>query len=312
MDDIPQGKNNNEGDSYQSPSSRYGQNHMLGIALIVVAFSAIAFTNICAKWASAYHHPIDILFYRNIVALMITTFWIKSHYGDFKILKTKRRVDHIKRGIIGTIGVGTAFGAFAILPATDATILLFTIPIFTAILSVPILGEKVGMVRWSAILVGFMGVYIAVDPTNALNWNGVIIALISAITSALTALYVRDLGTSEPAVRTVFYFLLLGTIITALLIPFFGRVPVWPMILILLLTGVFGFINQMLKTNAYAIAPAALLSPFLYTMLIWTILADIILWDTIPTMQVLIGGVIIIASNIFIAWRAQEKKQDNN
>lgn len=288
---------------------RYGQNNLLGIGLILIAFSAIAFTNITAKWVSTDHHPIDILFYRNAVALLITAFWIKVKYGNFKILKTTRPLAHAKRGVIGTIGVGTAFATFAILPATDATVLLFTIPIFTAILSIPFLGEKVGKLRWSAILIGFIGVTIAVNPSGDMNWYGIAIAMVAGITSAMTALYVRDLGSSEPAVRTVFYFLLIGTIATALFIPFLSTLPTRPMLALLLLTGLFGFINQMFKTTAYAIAPAALLSPFLYTTLIWSILADIFLWDILPTQNVLIGGTIIIASNLFIAWR--ERKVQN-
>jgi len=302
-------KKNNEGDSYQSPSVRYGQNKLLGIGLFLVAVSAISFANISAKWASADHHPIDVLFHRNVVALMITVFWIKMKFGNFKVLKTSRPFAHLKRGIVGTVGVGAAFGAFSILPATDATILLFTIPIFTAILSIPILGERVGFIRWSVILIGFLGVYIAVSPSGeGTNWLGVMIALISSISTAVTALFVRDLGKSEPAVTTVFYFLLIGTFITAMFVPFLSVFPTYHMWSILILIGVFGFISQILKTTAYAVAPAALIAPFVYTMLIWSVLADFLLWDTLPTKEVLIGGAIIIASNLFLAWRESQIK----
>ncbi len=306
-----QPKNNSkEGDSYQSPSSRFGQNKLLGISLFLIAVSAIAFANIAAKWLSTDHHPVDILFYRNLTALIITALYIKITHGNYKILKTKRPFAHIKRGVLGTIGVGTAFGAFAILPATDATVLLFTIPIFTAILSIPILGEKVGITRWSIILIGFIGVYIAVDPLDiTMNWNGVIIALISAILSAVTALLVRDLGKSEPAITTVFYFLLIGTLITVIFMPFLSVFPTKVMLGVLALTGALGFISQFCKTNAYAIAPAALLSPFLYTMLIWSVLADIIIWNTMPTKNIMIGATIIIASNLFLAWRESKIKE---
>ncbi len=304
--------NSKEGDSYQSPSSRFGENKLLGIGLIILAMTSISFTNICAKWASAQHHPIDILFYRNIGALLITAFYIKTKYGNFKILKTKRVGAHVKRGIVGTIGVGTAFGAYAVMPVTDATILLFTIPIFTALLSMPILKETVGPLRWGAILVGFIGVYIAVNPSgfvsDGVNIHGVALGIISAIASACTALFIRDLGSTEPAIRTVFYFLLIGVLILIPFMFFLAKVPTLPMFGILALAGILGFCNQFLKTNAYAIAPAALLAPFIYTMIIWSVLADIIIWNTMPTNNVLIGGVIIIASNLFLAWRENLKR----
>lgn len=312
MKNTSKEKDSKEGGSYQSPSSHFGENKLLGIGLIILTMTCISFANICAKWASDDHHPIDILFYRNAVALLITVFYIKIKYGDFKILKTKRKGAHLKRGLIGTIGVGTAFGAFAAMPATDATILLFTVPIFTALLSMPILKEIVGPLRWGAILVGFIGVYTAVDPTGLsqgnVNWQGILLGIISAIASALTALFVRDLGSSEPAVRTVFYFLLIGMILTSPFMFFLAEFPTLFMFGILALAGILGFCSQLLKTNAYAIAPAAMLAPFIYTMLIWSVLADIIIWDTMPTTNVLIGGAIIIASNLFLAWRERKIK----
>ena len=318
MEKPSNNKNNNEGGCYQSPSSLHGQNKLLGIGLFLIAVFSISMTNICAKWASTNHHPIDILFYRNLGALIITAFWIKAKYGDFKILKTNRPFDHIRRGILGTISVGTAFGAFALLPATDATVILFTIPIFTAILSIIFLGEKVGITRWSVILTGFIGVYIAIDPSifnsidpsHKININGVILALTAAIASAITALYIRDLGKTEPSARTVFYFLLIGVIILLPIMPFVATAPTKPMLAILLLTGVLGFTNQILKTTAYGIAPVTLLSPFLYTMLIWAILFDIIIWHTMPSISVLIGASIIITSNLFLLWR--ENKNSKN
>lgn len=305
--------NSNEGDSsYESPSARFGENKLLGIVFIILTMTCISFANISAKWASTEHHPIDILFYRNMGALIIMAFYIKARYGNFKILKTTRIQSHIKRGLIGTIGVGSAFGAYAAMPATDATILLFTVPIFTALLSMPILNEIVGPLRWGAILVGFVGVYIAVNPTGIahgnINWEGISLGIISAIASALTALFVRDLGKTEPAVRTVFYFLTIGLIILTPFMFFVAKFPTLPMFGILSLVGVLGFCSQLLKSNAYAIAPAALLAPFIYTMLIWSVLADIIIWNTMPTKEVLIGGTIIIVSNLFLAWRERKNK----
>ena len=309
MSNPSKDKNLNEGDSYQSPSLRYGQNHILGIIFVFVSVSAIAFTNVIAKYASDEHHAMEILFYRNGFALLITIMFIYQKYGSFQILKTSRIKHHFRRAIVGTIGVATAFSALKYLPITDATVLLFTIPIFTAILSVPILGERVGPLRWITIFIGFIGVYIAVNPQGGFNLEGVTLCLISALTSGMIALYVRDLGKTEPAIRTVFYFLLFGFIFMLPFMIFLATMPTWAMLGLLSCTGILGFINQFLKANAYAIAPAALLSPFIYTMLIWSILFDIILWNTMPTKQVLIGGAIIIASNLFLAWRERENKQ---
>jgi len=282
--------------------------HVLGIILITLAAGAITFTNASAKWASAEHHVLDILFYRNFIALLITVIFIKFTKG-FEILKTDRPLDHVKRGVIGTAGVGFAFAAFSILPMANATVLLFTIPIFTALLSMPVLGEKVGPWRWTAIIIGFAGVIVAVQPSGNMSWGGIAAALGSAVFSAMVGLYLRDLGKTEPAIRTVFYFLLIGSIITGITLPFVGKLPSWDILPFLILAGLLGFFNQTLKTKAYALAPAALISPFMYTMLIWALLLDMIVWHKIPDLAVLAGAFIIIASNLFLFWREQIKKK---
>lgn len=283
------------------------QRPILGIGLFLIAVSCIALTNFCAKLASTEHHVIDILFYRNAIALILCAIWIGTSSG-FGILRTQRIGAHIRRGVVGNIGVGCAFAAYALMPMANATVLLFTIPLFVAILSVPILGEHVGPYRWGAIIVGFIGVVIAASPTGDFSLTGILFALGSSITSALITLYIRDLGRTEPPIRTVFYFLLIGTLSTGIFMPFVAKLPNLQMLWPLLAAGILGFCNQSLKTRAYAIAPAALLSPLLYIMLIWAIGLDYFVWGAPPTPTVVLGAAIIIVSNLFLIWRERIKK----
>lgn len=261
--------------------------------------------NSFAKLASDVHHPVEIVFYRNLVALAALIILLGCR-GDWAALKTARSKAHILRGLVGTLSIVLVFYAFKYLPVADATALMYSAPLMIAALSMPVLGERVGPYRWLAIIAGFGGVLVMVQPAGGGEAAGYFFALAAAGTIAAVSLCLRDLGRTEPAITTVFYFILIGTVVTAPLLPFLGTMPTADTLAILAVVGIAGTAQQFLKTHALALAPAATLSPLQFTGLVWGVLFGWLLFGDWPQAHLWIGAVIVIASNLLIYWRERQ------
>lgn len=282
-----------------------------GIVYYALAMFFVATMNLTAKALQPEYHPIEILFHRNFYALLMTfavLVWLKK----LPLLKTTRMKAHLGRGLMGTLSVTLAFATFGMVPATEATVLIFTAPLFVGLISSPFLGEKVGPYRWSAIIIGFIGVLIIAQPQNITSLPGVAMGLGTGLSTAFVYIFLRDLGKTEDPWVTIFYFLLIGTIVSGLCLPFIGKVPdlsVWPL---LALVAVLGFVNQVTKTVAFRYAEASLLAPLIYTMLIWTTLFGWWFWDEVPSVYTFFGAALIISSNLFISWREKKRKKERS
>lgn len=281
-----------------------------GAFLILVSVFMIAAMNAVSKHLSPAMHPIEITFYRNI--LILIGFFAYLHLSkQWHIAKTNNMKDQIYRAVVGTCGVVFGFWAISKLPLADATTLLYTAPLFVTLLSYPLLGEKVGIYRGGAVLLGFIGIIIVASPTgNNLSTVGIGLGLAAALFNALTQLQLRKLGRNENPITTVFYFMLFGTMITGMFMPFvFTRPPSFDIYPFLLLLGATGILQQVFKTIGYSIAPTAVVTPINYFGLVWAALFGFIFWDEIPTMAMFAGAGIIVASNLFILWREQYLKK---
>lgn len=288
----------------------YSHDKILQGALLICATAfMISAMNALAKLLGGDYHPAELIFYRNLVVLVALIPFF--HFSkQWHLIRTKRPKAHITRALIGTTGVGLAFWAVSLLPLADATTIMYSAPLFVTALSYPLLKEKVGPWRWSAVIIGFIGVIIIAAPTGEnLLILGIIIALSAALFHGLTQILLRDMGKTENPLTTVFYFMVFGTIATGLILPFVwsGGLKIEDFILIILL-GIAGGAQQIFKTKGYSLAPVSVISPFNYTGLIWATLLGFILWNEFPSWHVALGAAMIIFSNIFILWREQRKK----
>ena len=282
---------------------------LLGAALICATAFMIAAMNAVAKLLGGDYHPVELIFYRNLVvlaALLPFFHFSKKWY----LVKTKRPKAHIIRALVGTTGVGLAFWAVSLLPLANAITLMYTAPLFVTALSYPLLKEKVGPWRWLAVFIGFMGVVLIMSPSGEnLLFLGVAVSLAAALFHGLTKVLLRDMGKTENSLTTVFYFMVFGTIATGLILPFVwrGGRQADDFILVLVL-GITGGLQQILKTKGYSLAPVSVISPFNYTGLIWATILGVMFWNELPGWSVIGGATIIVLSNIFILWREQRKK----
>jgi drug/metabolite transporter (DMT)-like permease len=275
----------------------------LSCALGAACFLSVM--NVVSKILVEYMNPLEVVFWRNIVSLALLVMLVVL-YKRTDLFKTSRWKGHLLRSVIGTVGMALAVWMFKLLSLAEGVSVSFTAPLFVVLLSRPILKEHVGLPRITAAIVGFMGVLVIAQPWNSdtsLNFLGVMVGLAFASMNASVMMCLRWLGDTENAITTVFYFLLIGLVGTALIMPFFATPIPQSDCWIVAVLGIVGLISLVLKTESYRWGKAALVAPLSYSLLLWAMLFDYLVWDVKPGWNVVLGAVIIIGSNAFIIYR---------
>lgn len=248
-------------------------------------------------------HIVESVFYRQLFSLPLIAAWVAMGPG-FASLRTTRAPAHIKRMIVGLIGMVLNFAGVIMLPLPEATVIGFTVPLFATMFAAFFLNERTGIFRWSAVIIGFAGIVIAFPPNGAsLHSTGAAIALAGAVMTAVVSILIRQLGATEPAPTTVFWFSASSLVPAGIAMLFFARphdATTWAL---LLAAGVSGGIGQLLLTSALRLAPVSVVLPMDYSGLIWATILGWLLFDKLPVSTTLMGAPIIIASGLVILWR---------
>jgi drug/metabolite transporter (DMT)-like permease len=292
-----------------SPSSSPRPDPIKGIVFKIIATVAFAIVGACVK-AHGPHYPLgEIVFCRSLFMLIPVLLFAARDPQGLGILRTKRFPSHLRRAAAGIAGLTTSLAAVLLLPYADATALSFSAPLVLVGLAAPLLGERIGPYRIAAVLIGFCGVLLIVQP-HASNSAahpqallGVGIGVISAFCVALAQLSVRALR-EEPALTTVFYFGLILTVASVLTLPFGWVAPRNlgdP--LLLMGMGIIGGIGQLSLTQSYRYADASSLAPYDYLQLIWAVMIGYLAFGETPLPIVLLGALIVAGSGIFVALR---------
>jgi len=256
-----------------------------------------------AKILSANHSVVEIAFYRNAIGTVPFLFVILA-FGRRDLLQLHTKpVLVISRAVLGTVSLTFTFFAYSLMPLAETTALLFASSLFIPVLAVLILRESVGPTRWSAVIAGFAGVLVMARPTGDVYVLGVAVALGAALLHAILQIILRYLGRFEKPETISFYFFLVGTFITALAMPFVAVTPTVSEIPLLLGVGLSGAAAQWMLSVAYRHAPAAVVSVFNYTSIVWATLFGFMIWNEWPVPAVIAGAAIVIASNLLIIWR---------
>jgi drug/metabolite transporter (DMT)-like permease len=256
-----------------------------------------------AKLLSSNHSVIEIAFYRNLIA-SLPFFFVIFALGRRQILSLNTKpLLVVGRAVLGTVSLITTFFAYSLMPLADTTALLFASSLFIPILAVIVLKESVGPYRWFAVASGFAGVMIMARPTGDVYGLGIAVALSAALLHAILQIVLRYLGKYESPETISFYFFLIGTIITAAAMPFVAVTPTVNEIPLFLGVGFSGAAAQWLLSIAYRNAPAAVVSVFNYTSIVWATLFGWMIWNEWPLPAVMIGATIVIVANMLIIWR---------
>lgn len=294
--------------SIPPPPQKPDDHHLMGITYALGTACFLATMNLFAKLLGPEHGPIDITVWRNLIALVMLAGFLILVKRRFDFYKTGRLKAHIIRATIGTVGMVFSIWTYLLLPLAEATALIFTAPLFVVLLSWPLLREKVGIWRIIAVLIGFSGVFVMAGPSGDISTKGLIVGLIAGLGNGAVAICLRWLGQTENTETTVFYFLFIGLIVTVPFMPWVGAMPAFDSSALLFGLGFFGLLSLLTKTYSFRLGAAALISMISFTQIVWAVLFDYLFWDKMPSLPVILGASIIIASNVLIVWREQARK----
>jgi drug/metabolite transporter (DMT)-like permease len=280
-----------------------------GIALKLGA--TLAFTLMYAAIKLAGPAPVgEVIFFRALFALVplfALAHWTSS---PLHVVQTSRPLFHLARSLVGVCSMFLNFAALARLPLADITAFSFVAPIFAVILAALFLHEQVGPYRWAAVVAGFSGVLLMIQPHGGLLHlvtagftSGASLALLGALCSAQVVIFIRRMSATERSETIVFYFMLACAVAGAITMLWDYASLSWPAVAWLVLCGILGGIGQICMTYSYRFAEPSLLAPFDYAAMVWAVALGYFVLGEVPKPLVLAGAGVVIAAGIFIVWR---------
>ncbi len=263
-----------------------------------ISICAFSIMDLIVKWSENY--PVgEVLFFRGFFGIIPILFIIpKDRYLNF--YKTNRGLLHFKRCLSGLVAIVSIFIALRNLPLATVVSITFAAPIFTTIMSIIFLSEKVGLYRWLAVIVGFVGIIIITEPGfNSLNFY-YIYPIIFCLGLSYVAITIRQLSTTEPVWLIGLYFS-----ISIMVMSLFTLLQGWifPSLkdfLLLSMVGILGGLANLWLTQSYKFSEVSLVTPLKYLALLFAIIFGYIFWNEIPTFKTLIGASLVIISSVII------------
>lgn len=260
---------------------------------------------------------------RGVVAVLILLAYIALD-GKIESLRSKRMGLLIVRGLVLMMAYTTYYLAFPSMPLANIVALWFTVPLFVTALAGPFLGEKVGVRRWAAAIVGFAGVLIIVRPLADSFSLASLLPIASALTYSISALMARRMGETESAPVMSFYQNLVYLLVALAMAAIFGSggfegtsdpsleflvrgwvTPSWIDLALLAACGVIASIATVLLTQAYRMAEANFVACFEYSAIIWATLGGYLFWREVPDVYFVVGAALIVVAGLYVLFRTQ-------
>ena len=265
---------------------------------MLMSVCAFSIMDIIVKWSEAY--PLgQVLFFRGFFGVILYFIIMpRDRIKDFYL--TKRPGLHFLRCISGLIALVAIFIALRNLPLATVVSISFAAPIFTTIFSIFLLSEKVGMFRWIAVLVGFIGIIIITEPGFSSFNIYFIYPIIFCLGLSYVAIAIRQLSTTEPVWLISLYFSIAITLASLVTLPYGWVIPNFGDLILLMLIGVFGGVANLWLGQSYKLAEVSLVSPLKYLALVFAIAFGYFIWGEIPSFKTLLGAALVIISSIII------------
>ena len=272
--------------------------NQLGFLYMLMSVCAFSIMDIIVKWSEAY--PLgQVLFFRGFFGVILY-FIIMPRDRIKNFYLTKRPGLHFLRCMSGLIALVAIFIALRNLPLATVVSISFAAPIFTTIFSIFLLSEKVGMFRWIAVLVGFIGIIIITEPGFSSFNIYFIYPIIFCLGLSYVAIAIRQLSTTEPVWLISLYFSIAITLASLVTLPYGWVMPNFGDLLLLMLIGVFGGVANLWLGQSYKLAEVSLVSPLKYLALVFAIAFGYFIWGEIPSFKTLLGAALVIISSIII------------
>ncbi|QKV17502.1 DMT family transporter [Oricola thermophila] len=286
----------------------------LGIGLMLLGFMFFSITDATAKILTRDFEPFQIAWFRQLGLLTIAT-WIVATRGR-SVFRTARPVLQIGRGMAAALSASAFIFAVGYVPLADATAVSFVAPFVVTILAAVVLRETVGIRRWTAVTIGFIGTLIVIRPGLGLFHPAIFVVLAAASLFAVRQILSRVLGPVDRTITTIVY-----TAISSVVLLTIPTILVWQtptslrQVLLILLIACTAGIGEFLIIRALELAQAATLAPLQYTMIIWSTGLSWLLFSQLPDAWSLIGAAIIMVSGIYTLHRerlaARQRRQAN-
>jgi drug/metabolite transporter (DMT)-like permease len=273
-----------------------------GILFMLAGSLCFAFMDTLVKWLSPRFSVMQIMFFRSFFALLPVLLQI-AREGGLATLRTRRLHDHMARSLSGFFSLMGFVYAFGRMPLADVVAIGFSAPIFITALSVPLLGESVGIRRWSAVIVGFVGVLVMVRPGSGVFGQLALIVLGATMLYALNMIFIRRLGRTESTGAITFYYTATCSLLSAASLPFVWVTPSLTDGALLVVVGLIGGVGQLLVTAAFRNGPAAVIAPFDYASILYVTLLGYAIWGDLPDRILIVGAAIVVASGLYIVHR---------
>jgi drug/metabolite transporter (DMT)-like permease len=272
-------------------------------AALATTLAALMFASMgmAVRYASASLSSEILVFLRNSFGLLFLLPWL--YHSGFRGLKTHRLPAHIIRSVTGLAAMYCFFYAIAHLQLADAVLLNFSSPIFTAIIAILWLGEEANRKLLLTIAIGFLGICLILKPGMGLLTHAAFVGLISAVFASMAMVSIRNLSRTEPTRRIVFYFSVTATLISAIPMFWSWQTPDIKVFLVMVFAGFSATLGQLLLTHGYSLAPAARVSPYSYSTIIFAAIYGWIFWSETPDMLTLFGALLIIFAGVMTLHR---------
>jgi drug/metabolite transporter (DMT)-like permease len=294
-------------DPAQDPAQEQRRQRLIGIGLMSGAVADFACLDAIAKYLGTHMDTLQVVSVRYAAAFLLTLL-ISNPVSRPGLLRTQKPLLQLGRSLLLLGSTTFNFMAFRYLQLDEALAILFSTPFMVAILAGPMLGEWVGWRRWIAIGVGFIGVLVVVRPgLGGLQWAA-LLSFGSAVCYAFYSISTRMLARHDSSETTLFYSNMLGAVIMLPILPFVWSPP--PSVLdgiLMVALGGFGAFGHFLMISAHRYAPASVLSPFMYTQLVWATAFGYLIFANVPSRWTLAGAAIVIASGLYLLHRERRR-----
>jgi len=263
--------------------------------LSVCTFSIM---DLIVKWSGDYPTG-QVMFFRGFFGI-IPTFFLIPRERIKTFYKTKRPKEHFFRCIMGLMALVAIFIALRKLPLAIVVSLSFSAPLFITILSIFLLSEKVGIYRWLAVLIGFVGVIIITEPgIEEMNYL-YLLPIIFCVGMSFVTITIRKLSSTEPIWLISIFFSIMILIASLMTIPFGWVMPNFHDFILLSLVGIMGGSANLFLTQSYKLSEVSLVAPLKYLSLIFAIIFGYLIWNEVPTTKTLIGALLVVSASLII------------
>jgi drug/metabolite transporter (DMT)-like permease len=279
---------------------------LTGIALMCGAVALFACLDTTAKYLNTQMDTLQVAWGRYTSAFVLTLI-VSNPLTHPGLLRTRRLGMQITRSLLLVFSTVLNFLALRWMQLDEVLSIIFTFPFIVAMASIPLLGEQIGWRRWSAIGVGFAGVLLITRPGLTGFNPAALLSLLATICYGFYAVTTRIVSRTDSNQTSLFYGNMVGALVLLPVLPFVWTMPENMAIALMLMgTGVLGSAGHFLLISGHRIAPASVLSPFVYTQLIWVVILGYLVFDHVPSGWTMAGAAVVIGSGLYLLYRERQ------